>query len=350
MAGRANSLTEDVTAKSGGGAPAMIAAGNLRVLIAGLTRLGFDVAPLLSAAGLSESDLAGPDAMVACAANDRVFIEANRQRQIPNLMLELAQVTPLGAFPLLDYLVITSDTVGDGLRQLAQYFRLSGSPVTISIEDSGDPVQVRLIAASSAAPAVEFLASLMVLHLRRETDGRFAASAVSFQHQPEDPAGFERVLGCPVRTNTVSNGVAIGAAVFRLPMVRRDSVLRQVLETQANEILARLPSRAGLAAEVQRVLSTRVAGGDVRIDAVARQLAISGRTLQRRLAAEGVSYQDLLDEARKESAGRHLAESVFAIGEVAYLVGYSEPAPFYRAFKRWYGVTPEAFRQAKRRP
>jgi AraC-like DNA-binding protein len=99
---------------------------------------------------------------------------------------------------------------------------------------------------------------------------------------------------------------------------------------------------------VQRALTGRVASGDTRIGALARQLAMSGRTLQRRLAAEGVSYQELLEDARKEAAGRYMSESTLAIGEIAYLVGYSEPAPFHRAFKRWYGVTPEAFRQKLR--
>ena len=85
--------------------------------------------------------------------------------------------------------------------------------------------------------------------------------------------------------------------------------------------------------------------------AIARQLAVSGRTLQRRLAAEGVSFQQLVDDARKEAAGRYIGEASLAISEVAYLVGYSEPAPFHRAFKRWYGMTPEGFRQqTKARP
>jgi AraC-like DNA-binding protein len=75
---------------------------------------------------------------------------------------------------------------------------------------------------------------------------------------------------------------------------------------------------------------------------------MSARTLQRRLADEGVSYQELLEDGRKEAAGRYLRDSTLAIGEVAYLVGYSEPAPFHRAFKRWYGVTPEVFRQKQR--
>lgn len=135
---------------------------------------------------------------------------------------------------------------------------------------------------------------------------------------------------------------------WRLPLRRRDPALRHVLEDHANAILARLPAHAGVAFEVQRALSGRVAGGDTRIGAVADRLAMSSRTLQRRLAAEGVSFQELLEGARREAAGRYIGESTLAIGEVAYLVGYSEPAAFHRAFRRWYGMTPAAFRQKRR--
>jgi AraC-like DNA-binding protein len=81
---------------------------------------------------------------------------------------------------------------------------------------------------------------------------------------------------------------------------------------------------------------------------VARTLSTSARSLQRRLAAAGTSYQQLLDLARKEAAERHLTESLLSIGEIAYLLGYSEPAAFNRAFKRWHKDTPQAFRQRQR--
>jgi AraC-like DNA-binding protein len=84
------------------------------------------------------------------------------------------------------------------------------------------------------------------------------------------------------------------------------------------------------------------------MSSMARQFGMSERTLQRRLADEGVSYQELLDEARKQVAGRYLTTSALAIGEVAYLLGYSEPAAFHRAFKRWYATTPEAYRAGGR--
>jgi len=350
MAARANSLTEHARpAVSPAAAAPTMAALDVQVLVNGLRRLGYDVGALLAATDLTDADLTDPDRRLSCEIYGLLVCDALRQRAMPNLALKLATATPIGSYPLLDYLILTSETVGAGLRQLAQYVRLSGSPVRVNIRETDRSVRVELVNTARSTMAVEYFAALLVLHFRAETDGRFAAARVTFQHSPEDLAEYEHVFGCPVHANAAANTVDLDVAAFRLPLSRRDSVLRKVLEARADELLARLPQRAGLAAEVQRALTARVAGGDVRVEAVARELATSGRTLQRRLSAEGVSYQELLDEARKEAAARYLSESVFAIGEVAYLVGYSEPAPFYRAFKRWYGVTPESFRQARRR-
>jgi AraC-like DNA-binding protein len=162
-------------------------------------------------------------------------------------------------------------------------------------------------------------------------------------------AQFERTLSCSVEAKGSWNGISVSRDAWRLPLRRRDPVLRQVLEGQANERLLRLPARTGLALEVQRALSDRVAQGDTRIGAIASQLAMSGRTLQRRLEALNVSYRDLLEEARKEAAGRYISSSVLSIAEVAFMVGYSEPAAFHRAFKRWYGMTPQQYREVQRK-
>jgi AraC-like DNA-binding protein len=347
MTARANSLTERVTNQAGRAGSAWTApATEFRVFLNTLAHLGYDVDTLVVTSGLHDIDLDDPDARVPCEAYGDVVACAQQERFTPNLPLELARQTQMGAYPLLDYLVLTSDTVGAGVRQLARYFRLVGNPVVVNPHEDVDPIRVEV---SAPAPfSVEYVASLMVLHFRNEADGAFAAASVSFAHRLDDVAGFEGVLGCPVQQSASWNGVTVPLQAWRLPLRRRDPVLRQVLESQADTILSRLPARSGLAFEVQRALTARVAGGDTRIGAVARELAMSGRTLQRRLAAEGVSYQELLEDARKEAAGRYMSESTLAIGEIAYLVGYSEPAPFHRAFKRWYGVTPESFRQQQR--
>jgi AraC-like DNA-binding protein len=321
---------------------------DLRVLMAAFGGLGYDVGALLAPTGIREADLDDPDKRIPCEALGVIVSRAQQARRLPNLALEAARFVPIGAYPLLDYLVLTSQTVGAGVHQLARYFGLVGNPVSLQVHERGDPVRVEM--PGSPAPfGVEFTVSLMLFHLREETEGRFVAQSISFEHTPDDVAAFEHTFGCPVTSSASWVGISVARDAWRLPLRRRDPVLGRMLQAQADDVLARLPAREGLALEVQRTLTTRVAGGDTRIAALAPQLAMSARTLQRRLAAEGVSYRELLEDARKEAAGRYIAESVLSIAEVAFLVGYSEPAAFHRAFKRWYRTTPQLYRQATAR-
>ena len=347
----ANSLTERASraaAARRGDQSWTMAANDLRVVVSGLERLGYVAKPLLVTAGLANVRLDDPDARISCEAMGALLSGALKQRFIPNLGLELAQVTELGAYPLLDYLVVTSDSVGAGARQLAQYFRLTSSPVTITVHEDDDPIRVEMASMAPMPFAIEYVAGLLVRHFGTETSGRFAPVAVALRHVPDDIVAFERIVGCPVAPTASWSGVSVSRDVWRLPLRRGDPVLRGVLEAQADSLLARLPPCAGVARDAQRLLVERLAGGEVGMRDVARALAMSVRTLQRRLAAEGVSFQRLLEEARKESAARHVSESRLSIGEIAFLLGYSEPAPFHRAFKRWYGMTPDRCRQ--RRP
>jgi len=343
MAGRAKVLTTRASAGvAAGPATWTMPASEVRVVLTALGELGHDVSALIDAARLTGTNFDDPDVRVSCNAYGMLIACAQHQRFTPNLALEVARRTPLGAFPLLDYLVVTSDTAGTGIRQLARYFRIQATPIGFDIRDDVDPIEVRITA--PAPFALEYLVSLMTFHLRHETEGRFVFSDVRLRNQPDDIAALSAAWGCPVQTMSALDGIGISGEIWNLPLSRGDPVLRGLLETQANDILARLPARLGIAFEVQRALAARVAGGDTRIDTIARHLAMSARSLQRRLSAEGVTYQALVEETRKEAAGRYVAGSTLSLGEIAYLVGYSEPASFHRAFKRWYGVTPEGFR------
>src|SRR6187549_3466146 len=260
MTTRANSLTARVTGRTRATAsPMTLSAHDLRVLLDGLGLLGYSVEALLAAARLNRADLTNPDARVACDAYGAVLTRACQERFTPNLALELARVTPLGAWPLIDYLVVTADTVEAGVRQLARYLRITGAPFSIEVRDDIEPIRVEMTTRTSPF-AIEFDAALMVLHFRNETDGPFEA-ALSFQHALDDAAEFARILGCSVNPNATWSGISVPPQTWRLPLRRRDPVLRQFLEGHANELLARVPSRTGIGLEVQRALAPRVAGG-----------------------------------------------------------------------------------------
>jgi AraC-like DNA-binding protein len=312
-------------------------------MLRALEELGYEIDALLTQAGLRREDVENPDTYVSPAACAAVFIGAHRQRRVPNLALRLAERTPVGASPLLDYLIVSSDSVGQGLDRLTRYLRLVNPGVRIVVRDKSDPVRV-IVEQTSGTFETELTVSLSVLRFKRETDPSLRVTRVSFTHEPDAAADYERALGCPIRVGASWNGWELSKAAMSLPLRRRDPALRRWLERQAANILARLPADGDVRDEVRSVLSTQLTAGDIRIESVARRLATTPRTLQRRLARAGTSFESLCDDARKQAASTYLADTTLTIAEVAYLLGYSEPTAFHRAFKRWHRTTPHAFR------
>jgi len=349
MMADANSLTGRANPAPAAGPMPTVASREFRVLVDALAAIGYDTLALLSAIGVDPASVQDLDGRVRCDAYGALIAHAQQSRYTPNLALKVATHVPIGAFPLLDYLVLTASTVGEGVRRLARYFSLLASPMRIEFEDTVDPCRVAFEGADPPFFA-EYSVALAVLHFTEETDGAFRAVDTHLRHQPDDGVEFARVLRCPVHARASWDGIRVSAAVWQLPLRRRDPILHALLERQADGAVGEAPA-GGLAGEVRRMLRSQLSrGDDPRIDVVARELATSSRTLQRRLAAEGSSFQQEVEDVRRDAAGRYLTDRTLAIAEVAYLLGYSEPAPFHRAFKRWYGVTPEAFRKSKSAP
>jgi AraC-like DNA-binding protein len=319
----------------------------LRVFVTGLAGLGYDKAALLSAVGLTEDQIEDPDGRVPCMDIPALIEHAMRTRPTTNLGIKVAAQTPIGAFQLLDYLIVTCQSVSQGIRQLARYLRLSEAPFSVEIHDAEDPVRIVYVGIQDSFTA-EFEIALAILHLRREAESRFQPEYACFTHTPNDLNEAEQLLGCPMRTQTPWLGLALSRQSWELPLRRRDAVLQSVLLRNADEIAARLPKPHDVVSDLRRILLSRLAQGDSNIESVARSMGTSVRSLQRRLTYRGSSYQDVLDSVRREAAGQYLSDRALSISEVGYLLGYSEPAAFHRAFKRWHGCTPHEFRLAHR--
>lgn len=348
MTARADRLTKRANPPDRAGSePSSDPASTVRVFVEALERLEYPMDGLLANAGIARTDLDDPDGRIPCTVWVPVLCRALAERPMKNAGMRLAAVTPIGAFPLIDYLIVTSHDVGEGLTRLTRYLRLGEAPSVPSLREDEDPIRVVLEGRDTPLSA-EFSVALSVLHFREETEDRFRAAYASFSHTPDDVAEMERILGCPVHSGAAWNGWALSRETWELPLHRRDPVLGGLLQRQADDVMGRLPAMDGIALEVRRALATRVGRGDTRIQSIARMLATSARSLQRRLAAAGFSYQQLLDLARRDAADRYLSDSPLSIGEVAYLLGYSEPAAFNRAFRRWHHETPQAFRQRQR--
>lgn len=129
-----------------------------------------------------------------------------------------------------------------------------------------------------------------------------------------------------------------------IPLQQPDPELRHTLEEHARQRMESLGDQDGLATKVRHAIYQQLRQGITRQDMVAEQLAMTARTLQRRLGEEGLSYQRLLDGIREELARDYLANTRLSIQDVALRLGFSEVRSFHRRFKAWTGKTPGEFR------
>ncbi len=175
----------------------------------------------------------------------------------------------------------------------------------------------------------------------------FSPDAVYFKHSgPEDLSAHETYFGCPIYYDADRDAIQVSKEHLVAPNKLGDPSISAFFDTHMEREIADLPETQELDGRVRSLVSRALSEGVPNVADVAARLGLSGRTLQRRLAAQGHAFQDLVDEARKELALRLLRRTDYALAEVAFLTGFAEQSAFTRAFKRWQGETPASFRRA----
>jgi AraC-like DNA-binding protein len=172
------------------------------------------------------------------------------------------------------------------------------------------------------------------------------AVAVAFPlASPDDDRRHRAFFGCPVTWAAQALEVAFDASLLERPLPRADPHIFGYLARRADELLAHLPAEARAADRARREIGLLLAQGEPRVADVAKRLGLSERTLHRRLQEENTSFAALIDESRRDRAVLLLEDRRLSASEIAFLVGYSEPAPFFRAFRRWTGASPQEYRR-----
>jgi AraC-like DNA-binding protein len=171
--------------------------------------------------------------------------------------------------------------------------------------------------------------------------------SVRFTHSdPGYAAEYARIFQAPVLFGQDRNAIEIEPHADAEMAARLPRYVFGVLSERADALLADLESAKSIRAKVERLLMARLHTGDASMDEIAAELGQSRQTLFRRLKAEGVTFEKVLDELRCRMALDYLSARKVSVNETAYLVGFSDPAAFSRAFKRWTGQSPSALRQA----
>jgi AraC-like DNA-binding protein len=166
---------------------------------------------------------------------------------------------------------------------------------------------------------------------------------------PSSVADHEAFFGCPVIFGSDLDGLLMSEETLMGANRLGDPAMAQFLKPHLDKELAAVSSQSSFQQNLLRRISDRLSEGPLRAADVAREMGMSDRTLHRRLVADGISFQGLLEQARRRLAEGLLVQSDHSIAEIAFLTGYSEQSAFTRAFKRWVDQTPAMFRDSQTR-
>ena len=164
---------------------------------------------------------------------------------------------------------------------------------------------------------------------------------------PQSVVDHEAFFGCPIIFDSELDGLLMSEEILERTNRLGDPAIAQFLKPHLDTELAAVSSQTSFQQTLLRRISDRLSEGPPRATDIAREMGVSERTFHRRLAADGASFQGLLEQAQRRLAEGLLLQSDHSIAEIAFLTGYSEQSAFTRAFKRWLGETPAVFRERK---
>jgi AraC-like DNA-binding protein len=249
-------------------------------------------------------------------------------------------------------LVMTSPTLLSALQRKARYSPLAwGDRYRVVVSDQG--VDVLIDCAVEHRPygpaKVDMEVSSLVAMARLFTGHTVVPRWVRLrQPAPAHEALYHELLGCPVHFGEPDNRVALRASDADLPFLSAQAEAGQALEIGAQALLRRcMPDK--LSARTRALVDQLMGDGEPSLARVAAKLCMSERTVQRRLALEGTHFRAIVDSARRDLAEQALGQGDTSADALAWRLGFSEAASFYRAFKRWTGQTPGQARGRRQR-
>lgn len=326
----------------------------LRLVLQALGAHGCEPGRELAAVGLTLDHARDIEGRISRAAYCALWQRLAEVSGDPDCGLRLACRLPPGSLGVVEYVAANAATLRDGYAAVTRYGRLlhDAGRHELVVDEDGDDARFRYRAPSrppSPRALLDCTHAYLLVAGRRATSTDFTPRQVRMPYpRPADTTALERFYRCPIAYGQRHCELSFDRAVLDLPVRRPDAQLARFMAELAERQLAHLeptvasdPFLDRLRAAILGCLTRRL--GPM-LPATARELALSPRTLQRRLREQGLSFQGLVNEVRLGLAAAYLAKEELALGEIAFVLGYSEPSAFHRAFKRAFACTPAEYR------
>lgn len=315
-----------------------------------LDAAGQDSQAVFRSAGLDPARLLNPDARYPTEGMCRLWRLSVQATGDPYFGLKVAGFWHPTTLNALGYSWMASDSLRDALARMERYGRLVTTVAQMTLEESGEhfDFRIRALLPRSEVPdeAVDAGLATFVAMCRMSFGRDFNPLRVVTQRPAfDDPTPYVEYFRAPVEFSAPENVLCFSKGQLETHLPTANPRLARVNDQVITEYLAQF-DKGSTSMRVRSKLIDLLSAGNVTQQDVADGLHMSLRTLQRKLGEESTSYKELLEETRRELANQYLRQGCLSVSEVTYLLGFSEPSNFARAFKRWTGRTPSEFRRA----
>ncbi len=326
-----------------------------QVLVAALNEWGLDVDPLLVAAGIDPASVSEPGRRFPLEATTRLWQIAVEETREESLGLWVSKFSNHTTFHALGYAFMASRSLRDAMERVVRFNATVSDVAEVSfMHRDGTSVLSWYLQPGTQQPATEAMEAVIAAILRacrRLKGAQFSPERVRLTRpEPGNPQPFYDFFRCPLEFNHPGYELEFRTAELEQPLAGGNEELARSNDKVVENYLARLEI-GSVATRLRTLLATELPSGVRSHDDYAGILGMSGRSLQRKLSAEGTSFNQVLSETRCDLARSYLSEPVGpSLAEVAFLLGFSDSSSFSRAFHRWTGVSPSAFVAGERQP
>jgi len=314
---------------------------------------GVDPNPLFREAGLDPAMLREPEAWYPMPRMQKLWALAAARAGNETLGLAVARRIRPTTFHALSYTWLASGTLREALERAERYFAVvsDGLLVRIGAQRAGTVALTfapSRYGVSGLVPVSMDAGVNAFVMLCRMCDGpEWHPKGVRLPRaKPKNAAEFTKFFGAPIEWGARDAALLFDHETLTHPLPAANRELAIANDAVLKRLLARLV-KDDIAGRVRGTLIERLPSGVVHQAEIAKALAMSERSLQRKLAEDGTSYQKLLDETRRELGEAYVREGSRSITEISYLLGFSDPANFTRAFRRWMGVAPRGLKKKR---
>lgn len=333
-----------------------VSGGFARALMDFAVSLGADRETLAARAGIAVEDLADQDSRIPMDRYKALMKAGQDLCGEPALALKFSEGTRFEELSIVGLICKAGETMGESLQQLSRYSRLVTEIDGLGVEQrfqlvrQGEELWLedRRPDPNAFPELTEGAFSRFACEVTRSHGDVPFVTAVHLTHpRPGYSAEYDRIFKAPVAFDQPRNALRIEASWLAVKTHKPNRYVFGIFNEHAETLLKQLETSGTTRGRVETLLIPLLHTGDLAMDAVAKRLGLSRQTLYRRLKAEGASFDAVLDDLRRRMALDYLGSKKLSVNETAYLVGFSDPSAFSRAFKRWTGESPRGRKGAR---